>query len=65
MPYAKEQKWKCNICGGIVMIVEDGEGTLVCCDKPMELVTSEAPKPGEKIEEKAPTEPPKPKEATS
>lgn len=60
MPYAKDQKWRCNVCKGEIIVSEDGEGTLVCCNQPMELVTSEAPKPGEKIKEES-SEPPKPK----
>jgi superoxide reductase len=27
--------YKCELCGQIVMIVAEGEGTLVCCGQPM------------------------------
>jgi len=27
--------YKCELCGQIVMIVTEGEGTLVCCGQPM------------------------------
>jgi len=61
MPYAKEQKWRCNICKGEVIVDKDGEGDLVCCGQKMELITAEVepPKPGEEKEE-TPSEPPKP-----
>ncbi len=29
--------YKCNVCGNIVVILDSGEGTLVCCDEPMQL----------------------------
>lgn len=28
--------YKCRICGNVVMLLENGGGTLVCCDQPME-----------------------------
>lgn len=28
--------FKCNICGNIVELIDEGGGTLVCCGKPME-----------------------------
>ncbi len=28
--------FKCNVCGNIVELVENGGGQLVCCDQPME-----------------------------
>lgn len=31
------QIYKCNICGNIVEVVHQGEGSLVCCNKPMVL----------------------------
>ena len=31
--------YKCNICGNIVEILHAGVGELVCCGKPMELMT--------------------------
>lgn len=30
--------YKCNVCGNIVEVVHAGEGELVCCKKPMELM---------------------------
>lgn len=33
------QVYKCGICGNIVEVVHTGQGQLVCCGKPMELLT--------------------------
>jgi len=33
------QVYKCSICGNIVEVVHASAGQLVCCDKPMELLT--------------------------
>ena len=33
-----DEKYKCNICGNEVVVIEVGGGTLVCCDEEMELV---------------------------
>jgi len=33
------QIYKCNICGNIVEVLHTGAGELVCCNKPMELMT--------------------------
>lgn len=62
MPYAKEQKWRCNICKGEIIVDKDGEGDLVCCGQKMELITAEVTPPavGEVKKEEEPTEPPKP-----
>lgn len=30
--------YRCNICGNIVEVVHGGEGELVCCQQPMELL---------------------------
>jgi superoxide reductase len=30
--------YKCEVCGNIVEVLHGGAGTLVCCDKPMELL---------------------------
>ncbi|MCD6163178.1 MAG: desulfoferrodoxin [candidate division Zixibacteria bacterium] len=35
----KLQIYKCQICGNIVEMVHDGAGKLVCCGKPMTLMT--------------------------
>jgi len=32
------QSYKCNICGNLVKIIQAGQGTLVCCGQPMELM---------------------------
>ncbi len=32
------QVFRCNICGNIIEILNAGEGRLVCCDQPMELL---------------------------
>lgn len=32
------QIYKCNICGNIVQVLHEGEGQLVCCGQPMELL---------------------------
>jgi len=63
MPYAKEQKWVCNICKGEIIVDKDGEGNLVCCGQNMELMTKEgveAPKTEAMPATEEPTEPPKP-----
>jgi len=32
------QIYKCNICGNIVEVLHTGNGQLVCCGQPMELI---------------------------
>lgn len=32
------QIYKCNICGNIVEVLHPGNGELVCCEKPMDLL---------------------------
>jgi len=34
----KVQVYKCNVCGNIVEVLHAGEGELVCCGEPMELL---------------------------
>ena len=34
----KLQIYKCNICGNIVEVLHGGDGELVCCGEPMELL---------------------------
>ena len=34
----KFQIYKCNICGNLVQILQEGDGNLVCCGKEMELM---------------------------
>ena len=33
----QRQIYKCEICGNIIEVLHEGEGTLVCCGKPMVL----------------------------
>jgi len=35
-----KQIYKCNICGNIVEVLHPGAGELVCCGKPMELISA-------------------------
>ncbi len=35
----RKQVYKCNICGNIVEVMHGGVGQLVCCGKPMDLLT--------------------------
>ncbi len=35
----KLQIYKCNVCGNIVEVLHGGDGELVCCGEPMELLT--------------------------
>ena len=30
--------YKCEVCGNIVEVLQGGDGELVCCDRPMELL---------------------------
>jgi len=32
------EKYKCNVCGNVVEVINVGGGTLVCCDKEMRLI---------------------------
>jgi superoxide reductase len=34
------QVYKCPVCGNIVEVLHTGEGELVCCGQPMELMTA-------------------------
>ena len=34
----KFQIYKCNICGNLVQILQEGEGNLICCGEEMELM---------------------------
>lgn len=40
------QIFKCNICGNIVEVLHGGGGELVCCGKPMELLTEKTKEAG-------------------
>jgi len=33
----KGDTYKCELCGQVVQVVEEGGGELVCCGQPMEL----------------------------
>ncbi len=37
MATKKEQVYECVVCSNVVKVVNEGVGTLVCCNKPMEL----------------------------
>jgi superoxide reductase len=39
---ARLQVYKCEICGNIVEVLHEGQGELVCCGKPMKLLTENA-----------------------
>jgi desulfoferrodoxin-like iron-binding protein len=30
------EKYKCNICGNVVEVINSGGGTLLCCNRPMQ-----------------------------
>ena len=54
MGAVKNEIYKCEACGNIVMVLEGGEGDLVCCSENMKLLSSDEakafahrmPKPG-------------------
>ena len=35
---AQKQVYRCNVCGNIAEVLHAGEGELVCCGQPMELL---------------------------
>ena len=35
----KLQIYKCNICGNLVQVLQEGDGNLICCGKEMELMS--------------------------
>jgi len=37
----QKQVYKCNICGNIVEVLHAGDGQLVCCGQPMELLVEQ------------------------
>ena len=37
----KGQVYKCEICGNVVEVLEQGAGQLVCCGQPMKLIKEE------------------------
>jgi superoxide reductase len=34
----KKEIYKCEICGNVVEVLEEGGGQLVCCGQPMKLI---------------------------
>ena len=42
-----KQVYKCNLCGNIVEVVHAGDGELVCCGQPMELLSEKTEGAGE------------------
>ena len=46
----KSELYKCEICGNIAEIIIEGQGELVCCGEPMQLITEQ--KDGTEISEK-------------
>ena len=34
----QKQVYKCNVCGNIIEVLHTGQGQLVCCGEPMELL---------------------------
>ena len=38
MAAERQQVYKCNVCGIIAEVLDGGEGELVCCDQPMQLL---------------------------
>lgn len=39
---AQKQIYRCNVCGNIVEVLHVGQGELVCCGQPMELLQAKA-----------------------
>ena len=39
---ALKQVYRCNVCGNIVEVLHAGQGELVCCGQPMELLQEKA-----------------------
>jgi desulfoferrodoxin-like iron-binding protein len=40
----KDEIYKCEACGNVVMVLEGGDGDLVCCGEDMKLLTSDQAK---------------------
>ncbi len=38
----QKQVYRCNVCGNITEVLHTGEGELVCCGQPMELLQEKA-----------------------
>lgn len=41
MGAVKDEIYKCEACGNVVMVLEGGDGDLVCCGEEMKLLTSD------------------------
>jgi superoxide reductase len=37
MPTKKDEIYRCEVCGNVVKVVEEAQGTLVCCGQEMKL----------------------------
>jgi superoxide reductase len=44
MGAVKEEIYKCEACGNVVLVLEGGDGDLVCCGENMTLLTSDVAK---------------------
>lgn len=42
----RREVYKCLVCGNIVEVLHEGDGTLVCCGKPMELMSEKSEEEG-------------------
>ena len=43
----KNEIYKCDVCGNVVEVLTVGGGQLVCCNKPMELMTEKSDDEGQ------------------
>jgi superoxide reductase len=46
----KGEIFRCNVCGNEVKVMSVGGGTLICCNKPMEMIKEGEPVEEEEIE---------------
>lgn len=51
----KLELYKCHICGNLVQVIISGDGELVCCNKPMELLVPQYEEQNELAEKHVPT----------
>jgi superoxide reductase len=40
MGAVKDQVYKCEVCGNVVLVLQGGKGDLVCCGEDMKLLAS-------------------------
>lgn len=40
----RDEIYKCEVCGNVVLVLEGGDGDLVCCGQNMNLLTSDEAK---------------------